>query len=149
MKTDVGESPAFDRAQCLTLVKSVPIGRVVYTHQALPAVMPVNFVLDGEMVIIRTGSDSTLAAAALGTVVAFEVDHLHRDTLNGWWVTVTGHAQLLDDPADDTHAGFGLRPWTQAPNARFIGISSQYITGGRFDLTHIDPLDEPVTRTGT
>ncbi|MFL6055320.1 MAG: hypothetical protein ACJ72W_20815 [Actinoallomurus sp.] len=37
-----------------------------------------------------------------------------------------------------------------APNAHFIGISCQYVNGGRFDLAaHNDPVDEPVAQAGT
>ena len=34
------------RDECLTLMASVPVGRVIYTRRALPAVDLVNFALD-------------------------------------------------------------------------------------------------------
>ncbi len=43
------------RAECVALLRSAPVGRVVYTDQALPAIQPVTFVLDGdEAVVVRT-----------------------------------------------------------------------------------------------
>lgn len=36
-----------DRAECLSLLRTVPVGRIVFTECALPAIQPVNFTLDG------------------------------------------------------------------------------------------------------
>lgn len=151
MNTDGGEPPVFDRAQCLALMRSVPIGRVVYIDRALPAITPVNFVLDGDAVIIRTGSDFALAAALRETVVAFEVDDIDPETLNGWWVTATGRARLLGASVDAAQtARLPLRPWVRMPNAQFIRIQCRYVAGGRFDLSaHVGPVGETATQTGT
>ncbi|MFD8141548.1 pyridoxamine 5'-phosphate oxidase family protein [Streptomyces sp. NPDC059708] len=37
-----------DRAEALRLLATVSLGRVVFTHRALPAVRPVNHLVDGE-----------------------------------------------------------------------------------------------------
>ena len=55
---------------------SVPVGRIIYTRQALPAVELVNFALDHGDIIIRTDRSGKLAAATRGAVVAFEADSL-------------------------------------------------------------------------
>lgn len=36
-----------DRSEALRLLGTVPLGRVVFTHQALPAIRPVNHVVEG------------------------------------------------------------------------------------------------------
>jgi hypothetical protein len=47
----------------------VPVGRVVYTRQALPAVLPVDFALDQDAaVLIRTSANSGLTRAIDGVV---------------------------------------------------------------------------------
>jgi len=39
------------RDECLRLMASVPVGRIIYTRQALPAVELVNFAVDnGELI---------------------------------------------------------------------------------------------------
>jgi uncharacterized protein len=58
------------RAECLRLLATVPIGRLSYTRQALPAVEPVNFALDDGAIVIRTDTGGKLAAASRGAVVA-------------------------------------------------------------------------------
>ena len=78
------------RDQCMRLVGSVPVGRIVYTRQALPAVELVNFTLDDSDIIIRTDSGGKLAAATRGAVVAFEADSVDVTGHAGWSVTIVG-----------------------------------------------------------
>jgi len=64
------------RNQCLTLMASVCVGRVIYTRRALPAVELVSFALDQGDIVVGTDRGGKLAAAARGAVVAFEADRL-------------------------------------------------------------------------
>ncbi len=74
MKLDSAGLEILSREECLDLLSSSPIGRIVFTDRALPAVQPVNFCLFEGNVVIRTMAGSKLAAAARNAVVAFEVD---------------------------------------------------------------------------
>lgn len=59
------------RQECARLLPKVPVGRIVYTWQALPAVLPVNFGLDHDgAVLVRTSASSQLVSAIGGAVVA-------------------------------------------------------------------------------
>lgn len=127
-KNEEGGAPGYGRERCLALLASVPIGRVVYTDQALPAVMPVNFVLDGDQVAIHTAADSTLAAAVRGAVVAFQADAIDPVALTGWWVTVVGRARLVSVPGEAT--GPSLRPWVHLTNGQYIHITAGHVSGG-------------------
>lgn len=63
---------ALDRQECLRLLAKVPVGRVVYTRQALPAVLPINFSLDTDTsVLLCTSPASDLVHAVHNVVVAF------------------------------------------------------------------------------
>ena len=88
------------RDECLRLMGSVPVGRIVYTRQALPAVELVNFALDGGGIVIRTDAGGKLAAATRGAVVAFEADSVDVAGQAGWSVTVVGHATAVTDGAE-------------------------------------------------
>src|ERR1700746_3671785 len=85
------------RDECLRLVGQVPLGRIVYTRQALPAVELVNFTLDDGEIVIRTDSGGKLAAATRGAVVAFEADSLDDAGHTGWSVTVVGQSRAVSD----------------------------------------------------
>ncbi|MFE1794001.1 pyridoxamine 5'-phosphate oxidase family protein, partial [Streptomyces sp. NPDC059525] len=78
-----------DRAEALRLLATVSLGRIVFTHRALPAVRPVNHLVDGEDVVIRIHGGGALAslsapADAPGVVVAYEADAMDPDTHLGW-----------------------------------------------------------------
>ena len=80
MYSDGSALERLSRDQCLTLMASVPVGRIIYTQRALPAVELVNFALDQGDIVIRTDRSGKLAAATRGAVVAFEADQLDLDS---------------------------------------------------------------------
>jgi uncharacterized protein len=120
------------REECLALLPTVPVGRLVFTDRALPAIVPVNFVLDHGYVVVRTGASSTLAAAVRGSVVAFEVDDFDRNVRNGWCVTVTGQARQVTDPAEiERLSELDLTPWAGGDKHHFVVIPIELVSGRR------------------
>ncbi|GGS31486.1 pyridoxamine 5'-phosphate oxidase family protein [Streptomyces griseoviridis] len=122
---------ALGRPECLRLLAEVPVGRVVYTRQALPAVLPVNFALDADgSVVLSTSPESELVRAVDGVVVAFEADEFDARTRSGWSVVVTGRAALVTDPAE--HARLvqdGPASWMPLRDVVFLRIESEMVTG--------------------
>jgi uncharacterized protein len=117
---------------CLALAQTVPIGRIVFTDQALPAVQPVNFLLEDGCVIIRTGEGTKLAAALPHTVVAFEIDDYDVRTQSGWSVTIVGRAESVIDAAESARfARLPLRTWAPGARDHFVRIQPEYISGRR------------------
>ena len=120
------------RDECLRLVGQVPLGRIVYTRQALPAVELVNFALDGGDIVIRTDSSGKLAAATRGAVVAFEADSVDTVTHAGWSVTIVGYSRAVTDGADIRHLELaGLSPWAPGERDHFIRITPEIVNGRR------------------
>ncbi|MER5467714.1 pyridoxamine 5'-phosphate oxidase family protein [Streptomyces sp. NPDC002935] len=119
------------RQECLDRLGGVPIGRVVHTRDALPAVLPVNFCLDAESaVVLRTSADSELARSIDGVVVAFEADVVDAAAHSGWSVVVTGRAMVVSDPAEHHRlTRTGPRSWVASPSDVFIRIVSELVTG--------------------
>ena len=64
--------------QCLRLLAQAPLGRVGLTSGALPVILPVNFLLQEDHILVRTGRGTKLDAATRNAVVAFEADPLKR-----------------------------------------------------------------------
>jgi nitroimidazol reductase NimA-like FMN-containing flavoprotein (pyridoxamine 5'-phosphate oxidase superfamily) len=122
---------ALDHQECLRLLAKVPVGRVVYTRQALPAVLPVNFSLEADgSVVLRTAAGSDLVRAVDGVVVAFEVDEFHAETESGWSVVVTGRASVVTDPVEHERLSrTGPRSWMPVRDAVFIRIEAEMVTG--------------------
>jgi len=120
------------REECLLLVGQVPVGRIVYTRQALPAVELVNFAVDDGDIIIRTDSGGKLAAATRGAVVAFEADSVDGAAHAGWSVTVVGYSRAVTDEEEIRRLEqVGLVPWAPGKRDHFIRISPTLVNGRR------------------
>ncbi|MEV5010642.1 pyridoxamine 5'-phosphate oxidase family protein [Streptomyces sp. NPDC001698] len=122
---------SMDRQECLRLMAEVPVGRVVYTRQALPAVLPVNFALAADAsVLLRTSAGSDLVRAVDGVVVAFEADAFDAESRSGWSVVVTGRATVVTDPVEHERLmRTGPRSWMPIEEDVFIRIEATMVTG--------------------
>ncbi|MDH6622495.1 nitroimidazol reductase NimA-like FMN-containing flavoprotein (pyridoxamine 5'-phosphate oxidase superfamily) [Streptomyces sp. LBL] len=120
-----------ERQECLLLLATVPIGRIVHTRRALPAVLPVSFLLDGDdAVVLCTSAASELVRAVEGAVVAFEADEVDVAAHTGWSVVVTGPAMVVTDPAEHQRlARDGPRSWAPSPLEVFVRIEPALVTG--------------------
>ncbi|MFG3203808.1 pyridoxamine 5'-phosphate oxidase family protein [Streptomyces sp. NPDC048192] len=119
------------RDECLRLLATAPIGRIVFTRQALPAVVPVAFSLDVDGgVLVRTSATSGTARAVDGAVVAFEADAADVETHSGWSVVVTGRAEIVTDRAEAARLErIGPRSWAPSPQEVFVRIEPELVTG--------------------
>ncbi|HEX9031839.1 MAG TPA: pyridoxamine 5'-phosphate oxidase family protein [Streptosporangiaceae bacterium] len=121
------------RSKALDLLSSVKIGRLVFTHQALPAIRPVNHLVEAESIIVRAtaGAAITAAAARSGAVVAYEADSIDAETQLGWSVIVVGTARLLTDEIASARYRSRLQPWLSGAVDDVITISADVVTGYR------------------
>lgn len=121
-------------AECMRLLATVPVGRVGITIDALPAVLPVNFVIHEDAVVFRTVPGTKLDAATAGTVVAFEADAYESPPdPGGWSVLVRGVARELVDSDELTVArALPLESWAwDGEGDRFVKIEPTLVTGRR------------------
>ena len=66
-------------AESWQLLGSVSLGRVVFTLHAMPAIRPVNHLIDDETIIVRSHLGAAIVARAAaddGAVVCYEADEL-------------------------------------------------------------------------
>jgi nitroimidazol reductase NimA-like FMN-containing flavoprotein (pyridoxamine 5'-phosphate oxidase superfamily) len=121
------------RDEALRLLASVPFGRVVFTARALPAVRPVNHLVDGNRIIIRTSLGSALSTDVddVGTVVAYEADEIDPATHQGWSVVVVGRAVPVRDELHRLRYRELLQPWAAGQRDEVIAISTDMVTGYR------------------
>ncbi|WP_433606570.1 pyridoxamine 5'-phosphate oxidase family protein [Dactylosporangium sp. CA-139114] len=136
----MGSMRSLGRRRCLELLGSVAVGRVVFTDRALPAIRPVNHLLDGETIVIRgnLGGGLASAAAAHGSlVVAYEADEIDAGTHAGWSVVVTGTARLVMDEERLRRYEEALRPWVDEPMNCVIGIDCDLVNGYEITGTNL------------
>ena len=99
MKADRG---FLDTQQCLALMAGMTVGRVVYTLDAMPAVLPVLFRIDPDgAVVLAQGPGAELVQAVDGAVIAFETGEVSGTDGSGWSVTVLGRASVAPATAND------------------------------------------------
>ncbi|MFD6354856.1 pyridoxamine 5'-phosphate oxidase family protein [Nocardia tengchongensis] len=126
---------AMGREEALRLLASVPFGRVIFTRDALPAVRPVNHLVDdGEIVIVRTKLTSRLTSsvrADSNIVVAYEADDIDPIEQLGWSVVVTGIARPVTDPERVARYEALLRPWVDGMMDSIVAIEPTLVTGVR------------------
>ena len=60
--------------QCWMMLRSCEVGRIAMSTADHPDIFPVNFVVHHGSIVFRIAEDTRLAEAALGRLVAFEVD---------------------------------------------------------------------------
>jgi hypothetical protein len=134
-----------DRGEALRLLGSVSLGRIVFTQRAMPAVRPVNHILDSTGIIIRSHSGAAIiseADTARGAVVAYEADNINPNYLLGWSVVVTGIARLVRDPGELARYRQALIPWVDREMDQVIRIQPDVVTGFHLDA-------QQVARAGT
>jgi nitroimidazol reductase NimA-like FMN-containing flavoprotein (pyridoxamine 5'-phosphate oxidase superfamily) len=132
MQLDSSGLQVLTREECFALLSAAPIGRIVFTDRALPAVQPVNFHLDGQSIVIRTSTGSKLAAATRRAVVAFEVDDFDTELRTGWSVTAIGQARAVTDLTEiDRLAALPLATWAPGNRDHYIVVDAEQVSGRR------------------
>ena len=122
-----------DRATCLQLLATQRTGRLAYVARAgVPDVVPVNLVLDGERLLVRSGPGPKLQAAERREVVAVEVDDLDEDSRTGWSVVVAGRARRLHT-TEVAALPQDLLPevWARGPRSTVIAVELSRVDGRR------------------
>jgi nitroimidazol reductase NimA-like FMN-containing flavoprotein (pyridoxamine 5'-phosphate oxidase superfamily) len=117
-----------DRDECLRLLQSQRVGRIAFTDDSGPDVLPVNYVMDGDDIVIATTGYGAIARASTGSRVAFEVDELDEYTESGWSVVVRGRANRespFDLPAERPH------PWADGTRTYVLRIKADVVSGRR------------------
>ncbi len=126
---EAGDLARLTHEECLRLLGTKSVGRLAYIARAgIPAIVPVNYVLDGEAVLIRSAPGPKLQAAERREVVAFEVDDIDEITHTGWSVLVTGRSRRT---APEELTAAAPTPWARGPRRHTIRIETQRIDGRR------------------
>jgi len=123
--------------ECLRLLSTVPVGRVVFTEHALPAAQPVNFTALPDGVAFRTRAGGTLDLAVRGSVVGFQADAYDPERCAGWSVLVIGHAEEVSDPEARRAVHHTVQPWAGGQRERILKVRFERITGRQVGLTDV------------
>lgn len=119
--------------ECVRLLGTAQVGRVVVSVDALPAAFPVNYRVVGNEIVFQTAPGTKLAAAVSHTVLGFQVDRIDAQRQQGWSVLVVGLSRVVHDPAEQQELDrAGVRTWwSTAPQMQYVAIAMDRLSGRR------------------
>lgn len=142
---DGGRLEVLSEAECFRLLAAAPVGRVVYTDRALPAISVVNHVLHEGEIVFRSLAGGKLDAATRRSVVAFQVDSVDAEHETGWSVVALGEATRVTDRVEtELLSTLPLRTWlTPVDTGAFVRIRIQLVSGRRLVRERLPGPDVP------
>ncbi|MGW6268398.1 MULTISPECIES: helix-turn-helix domain-containing protein [unclassified Streptomyces] len=116
--------------QCRARLGSHGVGRLAVSTPEGPAIVPVNYTVIDGAIVFRTAPGSP-PAAAVGTSVAFEVDHIDEALSRGWSVLVRGRAGAVTDAEDVRRLADRSysRPWAGGPRDLWVRLEPDTVSG--------------------
>jgi uncharacterized protein len=125
-------------AECRRLLAEGSVGRLAVVRGGYPVVVPVNYAVHDERIVVRTGPGTKLSGAHQHRV-AFEVDSIDEAWRTGWSVLVQGFAVEVTPEAGDLYdevAAVGGDPWAPGRRDRILVIAPISVTGRRIVPSH-------------
>ena len=136
MHNDPAQPPTevLDAPTCWDLLRGVSVGHLAVLVNGYPEVFPVNYKVDHESLVFRTGEGTKLRAAGGPLAVALEADG--HDDAKAWSVLVKGKALILE-ASEELLAGAALTlfPWQAGEKDHYVRIVPTSVTGRRFTIT--------------
>jgi hypothetical protein len=93
----LGQVPRLSDEICRSLLASASSGYLALSQSALPSVVAVTCVLEGDVLVVRAGPGLLGRAPLQPGVVAFATDGASTDGGSRWEVLVQGHCEPTDE----------------------------------------------------
>jgi nitroimidazol reductase NimA-like FMN-containing flavoprotein (pyridoxamine 5'-phosphate oxidase superfamily) len=121
--------------ECRRLIASGGVGRIAFGTLSGPVVLPVNFAVLADTIVIRT-AEGTISDGHADEQVALEVDHIDEALCQGWSVLVRGPAHRVTHPAELHHLqeDATVWPWPGGEREVYVRIIPTQITGRRIEV---------------
>jgi uncharacterized protein len=119
--------------ECWDAIRNAEVGRLGVIIDGRPEIFPVNYAVDGETVVFRTGEGTKLDGALSGNPVVFEVDGFDPESGRAWSAVLKGEAGMPESTQDivDT-LELPIFPWQGGIKSRYVRIVPAEVTGRRF-----------------
>jgi len=122
-------------AECHRLIAPGGVGRIAFGTLSGPVVLPVNFAVLADTIVIRT-AEGTIIDGHADEKVALEVDHIDEALRQGWSVLVRGQAHRVMHPAElrRLQEDAVVWPWPGGEHEVYVRIVPSEITGRRIEI---------------
>lgn len=126
-----GHLVELSRDECRQLLATTQLGRVATCVPGeAPLVVPVNYVLDGDVVVFRSDDGEKIRGIRRGPA-SFQVDVIDPTHRRGWSVLVRGVAY---EATEHEVRSLRLEPWVDGAKARWVRVVPGTVTGRRIEL---------------
>lgn len=117
--------------ECERLLRAGIVGRVALSTPDGPHIIPVNYAVYEDTVVIRTSTYSVLGTYGRNAMLAFEVDHIDHERHVGWSVLARGRAWAETDPAAITaiRESWHPRPWASGTRNLYLRVRWDHLSG--------------------
>lgn len=129
-----GHLREMDRADCLEALGAHEVGRVAFNDELGPVVLPVNYALDGDAILIQVSPHSTIARHLHDAPASFQIDDFEAYNQTGWSVLVRGRASYVD-AADLPRGEAEPHTWADGQRTLRLRIVPEEISGRRLLAT--------------
>lgn len=120
-----------DAEECWRLLATQEVGRIVTHVGEVFDIFPVNYVVDGESIVLRTAEGSKLVELVISEDVLFEVDE-HTDS-DAWSVILRGKARRLERASEIEAAdALPLKPMVPTLKRNYVRIVPTSMSGRHF-----------------
>lgn len=122
-----------DRAECEALLRAGIAGRVAIATPTGPHIIPVNYSVVDDAIIVRTTPYSVLGSYGRDTTLAFEVDEIDRENQRGWSVVARGRGDFVTDIDELDHIRdvWPPQPWVGGSRTLYLRLRWTELSGRR------------------
>jgi nitroimidazol reductase NimA-like FMN-containing flavoprotein (pyridoxamine 5'-phosphate oxidase superfamily) len=148
MEETMNEPFELTNDECRDLLSAGLVGRIAVCTPVGPHIVPVNYGVVDDSVVLRTSPYSVLGSQARGSILALEVDQFDYERQRGWSVVARGRANAVTGAEELAHVRdvWDPRAWASGQRNLYLRIPWSELTGRRLGPGW-DPADNlPVHR---
>lgn len=137
------DSLDLSRTECEALLRSEVVGRLALSTPGGPHIIPINYSVIDDAIIVRTSPYSVLGTYGRDSMLAFEIDLFDREHHSGWSVVARGRAEFVTD-ADELDRISALcrpDPWAAGAREMHLRLTWDELSGRRVGAL-IDAVSE-------
>ncbi|WP_049774240.1 MULTISPECIES: pyridoxamine 5'-phosphate oxidase family protein [unclassified Nocardioides] len=125
------EAIDLSREECERLLRAGVGGRVALSSPNGPHIVPVNYSVVDDTIVVRTSPYSVLGTYGRDSMLAFEVDQFDHDRQRGWSVVARGRGEVVSDAEELEHirAVWEPRPWASGARSLHLRLRWTEISG--------------------
>jgi len=127
----MAESHQLSVSACESLLRSHQVGRVAVSTPAGPHIVPVNYTLIEDAVIIRTSAYGVLGTYGRNATLALEMDGLDHEQARGWSVQVRGRCVAVEDHREIARLREAVQspPWASGSRSLYLRLQLDELSG--------------------